>query len=265
MKVVIPVFPGTNCETDTGRAFIKAGAEVNYSIFRNLNSEVLKQSIEEFAYAIDNTNILALAGGFSSGDEPDGSAKFIVNVLRNEKIKDAVHRLLKRDGLILGICNGFQALIKTGLLPYGEIREMKPDDCTLTHNDINRHISSIVRTRITSNASPWLRDANVGDVLSVPISHGEGRFVATDLHLKQLIEAGQVALQYVDDKGNPTMDPQYNVNGSVGAVEALISPCGHILGKMGHSERSQEELYKNIPGGSDFNLIASGVNYFKQH
>jgi len=265
VKVVIPVFPGTNCETDTGRAFIKAGAEVKYSVFRNLNSDVLNQSIEELATAIDNANILALAGGFSSGDEPDGSAKFIVNVLRNEKIKDAVHRLLKRDGLILGICNGFQALIKTGLLPYGEIRAMQSNDCTLTHNDINRHISSIVRTRITSNASPWLRDANVGDVLSVPISHGEGRFVATDLHLKQLIEAGQVALQYVDDKGNPTMDPQYNVNGSFGAVESLISPCGHILGKMGHSERSQEDLYKNIPGGSDFNLIASGVNYFKQH
>ncbi len=265
VNVVIPVFPGTNCETDTGRAFLKAGAQVKYAIFRNLNSEVLNQSIEELTTAIDNAHILALPGGFSSGDEPDGSAKFIVNVLRNEKIKEAVHRLLKRDGLILGICNGFQALIKTGLLPYGEIRTLKPDDCTLTHNDINRHISAIVRTRITSNASPWLRDAKVGDVLSVPISHGEGRFVATDLQLKQLIKEGQVALQYVDEKGNPTMDPHYNVNGSRGAVEALISPCGHILGKMGHSERSQEELYKNIPVESDFNLIASGVNYFKQH
>jgi len=264
VKVVIPFFPGTNCENDTARAFAKAGGTPSLIGIRNLTKDDLEDSLNEFVKAIDEAHILALPGGFSSGDEPDGSAKFIVNVLRNEKVKGAVERLLKREGLILGICNGFQALIKTGLLPYGEYRELTQDDATLTHNTIHRHISAIATTRLASNASPWLKDLKPGLITKVPLSHGEGRLKVSDQQAQEWFDHGQVVFQYADVLGKPSMDPRANLNGSDHAIEALISPDGHVLGKMGHTERIGPDLYKNIPEMTELNLFKNGIDYFKK-
>ncbi len=263
-KVFIPVFPGTNCEYDSARAFRKEGAEVTELIFNNMNKESLNESILNMEEAIRKSQIIMLPGGFSAGDEPDGSGKFIANVFRNERIKDAVMDLLKnRDGLMLGICNGFQALIKLGLVPYGEIVDIEEDMATLTNNEINRHMSSIIRTKITSNKSPWFSEVNIGDIHSVAISHGEGRFVAPKEVLEKLSKNGQIATQYVDLNGDISMDMPYNPNGSMLAIEGITSPDGRILGKMGHSERIGEDLYKNIPGNFDQKIFKAGVNYYK--
>lgn len=253
-KVFIPVFPGTNCEFDTIRAFKKAGAEVEAMVFRNQTPKQADESMEQMAQAIGRSQILMFPGGFSAGDEPEGSAKFIAAVFRNNQLKDRVAALLDRqDGLILGICNGFQALIKLGLLPYGTIRDLKPQDPTLTFNEIGRHISAMTQTRITSNLSPWLSKVSVGDVFSTPISHGEGRFAATDETMESLVKQGQIAIRYFET----------NPNGSRGSVEAISSPDGRILGKMGHSERIGFGLYRNIPGQFDQKLFEAGVDYFR--
>ncbi|HAT4342389.1 TPA: phosphoribosylformylglycinamidine synthase [Clostridium perfringens] len=264
-RVVIPVFPGTNCEYDCRRAFEKEGAEVSEVIIRNLNKEALIDSINMLKKEIDKSQIIMLPGGFSAGDEPDGSAKFIATIFRNPKIKDSVMKLLnERDGLILGICNGFQALIKLGLLPYGKIIDIEEDMATLTYNNINRHMSSIVRTKITSKKSPWFNEVSLGEIHSIPISHGEGRFVAPDRLLKELVENDQIATQYVDLEGNMAMNMPYNPNGSSLAIEGITSRDGRILGKMGHSERIGDNLYKNIPGEFDQKLFKSGVDYFRK-
>ncbi|MDY2582786.1 MAG: phosphoribosylformylglycinamidine synthase [Clostridium perfringens] len=264
-RVVIPVFPGTNCEYDCRRAFEKEGAEVSEVIIRNLNKEALIDSINMLKKEIDKSQIIMLPGGFSAGDEPDGSAKFIATIFRNPKIKDSVMKLLnERDGLILGICNGFQALIKLGLLPYGKIIDIEEDMATLTYNNINRHMSSIVRTKITSKKSPWFNEVSLGEVHSIPISHGEGRFVAPEALIKELVENDQIATQYVDLEGNMAMNMPYNPNGSSLAIEGITSRDGRILGKMGHSERIGENLYKNIPGEFDQKLFKSGVDYFRK-
>ena len=263
-KVVIPVFPGNNCEYDCERAFKKAGADVTQVVFRNITKEALNESIDRLAKEISTAQILMVPGGFSAGDEPDGSGKFIANALRNEKIANEVMELLKnRDGLALGICNGFQALIKLGLVPYGEIVDIKEDMATLTYNNINRHMSSIIRTRVTSNKSPWFSEVKTGDIHSVAISHGEGRFVAPDSLIKELIANGQVATQYVDLEGNVSLDMPYNPNGSMYGIEGITSPDGRVLGKMAHSERSGEDIFKNIPGDYDQKIFESGVKYFK--
>lgn len=264
-RVVIPVFPGTNCEYDCRRAFEKEGAEVHEVIIRNLNKEALIDSINMLKKEIDKSQIIMLPGGFSAGDEPDGSAKFIATIFRNPKIKDSVMKLLnERDGLILGICNGFQALIKLGLLPYGKIIDIEENMATLTYNNINRHMSSIVRTKITSKKSPWFNEVSLGEIHSIPISHGEGRFVASEDLLKELVENDQIATQYVDLEGNMAMNMPYNPNGSSLAIEGITSRDGRILGKMGHSERIGENLYKNIPGEFDQKLFKSGVDYFRK-
>lgn len=264
-RVVIPVFPGTNCEYDCRRAFEKEGAEVSEVIIRNLNKEALIDSINMLKKEIDKSQIIMLPGGFSAGDEPDGSAKFIATIFRNPKIKDSVMKLLnERDGLILGICNGFQALIKLGLLPYGKIIDIEENMATLTYNNINRHMSSIVRTKITSKKSPWFNEVSLGEVHSIPISHGEGRFVASEDLLKELVENDQIATQYIDLEGNMAMNMPYNPNGSSLAIEGITSRDGRILGKMGHSERIGENLYKNIPGEFDQKLFKSGVDYFRK-
>ena len=264
-RVVIPVFPGTNCEYDCRRAFEKEGAEVHEVIIRNLNKEALIDSINMLKKEIDKSQIIMLPGGFSAGDEPDGSAKFIATIFRNPKIKDSVMKLLnERDGLILGICNGFQALIKLGLLPYGKIIDIEEDMATLTYNNINRHMSSIVRTKITSKKSPWFNEVSLGEIHSIPISHGEGRFVAPEDLLKELVENDQIATQYVDLEGNMAMNMPYNPNGSSLAIEGITSRDGRILGKMGHSERIGDNLYKNIPGEFDQKLFKSGVDYFRK-
>ena len=264
-KVVIPVFPGTNCEDDCTRAFRKEGAEVVQVLIRNLNKEALIESVNRLEKEIRTAQIIMLPGGFSAGDEPDGSAKFIATVFRNEKIKDAVMDLLNnRDGLMLGICNGFQALIKLGLVPYGEIRDIEEDMATLTYNNINRHMSSIIRTRISSVKSPWFSEVNAGDIHNVAISHGEGRFVAPESLLKELEENGQIATQYVDFNGEVSLDMPYNPNGSMLGVEGITSRDGRILGKMGHSERIGENLYRNVPGEFDQKIFKSGVNYFRK-
>ena len=264
-RVVIPVFPGTNCEYDCRRAFEKEGAEVSEVIIRNLNKKALIDSINMLKREIDKSQIIMLPGGFSAGDEPDGSAKFIATIFRNPKIKDSVMKLLnERDGLILGICNGFQALIKLGLLPYGKIIDIEEDMATLTYNNINRHMSSIVRTKITSKKSPWFNEVSLGEVHSIPISHGEGRFVAPEALIKELVENDQIATQYVDLEGNVAMNMPYNPNGSSLAIEGITSRDGRILGKMGHSERIGENLYKNIPGEFDQKLFKSGVDYFRK-
>lgn len=264
-RVVIPVFPGTNCEYDCRRAFEKEGAEVSEVIIRNLNKEALIDSINMLKKEIDKSQIIMLPGGFSAGDEPDGSAKFIATIFRNPKIKDSVMKLLnERDGLILGICNGFQVLIKLGLLPYGKIIDIEEDMATLTYNNINRHMSSIVRTKITSKKSPWFNEVSLGEIHSIPISHGEGRFVAPEDLLKELVENDQIATQYVDLEGNMAMNMPYNPNGSSLAIEGITSKDGRILGKMGHSERIGDNLYKNIPGEFDQKLFKSGVDYFRK-
>ena len=263
-EVFVPVFPGTNCEYDTTASFIKAGASVNSVVFRNMTESDITESVDAFEKAIRSSQILMISGGFSAGDEPDGSAKFIASVFRNEKIADAVHDLLdNRDGLVLGICNGFQALIKLGLVPYGRICEQKEDSPTLTTNSIGRHISKSVYTKVVSNKSPWLRKTTPGDVYVIPASHGEGRFVADEKWIKKLFENGQVATQYVDLDGKSTMDEAFNPNGSYYAIEGITSPDGRVLGKMAHSERIGDGVAINIYGNQNQMLFESGVEYFK--
>lgn len=263
-KIFIPAFPGSNCEYDSARSFERAGGEATIKVFRNLSYKDIEESIDEMVAEIKKSQIIMLPGGFSAGDEPDGSAKFIATVFRNPKMMEAVHDLLNnRDGLMLGICNGFQALIKLGLVPYGEIRQPSADAPTLTYNNIGRHQAKVVRTRIASNKSPWLSQTEVGDIHSIPISHGEGRFVASEEVLKELIENGQIATQYVDYEGNATYDIEHNPNGSFYAVEGITSKDGRVFGKMGHSERTGANVIKNIPGEKDQKIFESGVKYFK--
>lgn len=263
-KVFIPVFPGTNCEYDIAKSFQLAGAETNTVVFKNMTEQNITDSVNAFVNAIQDAQILMFSGGFSAGDEPDGSAKFIASIFRNEKIKEAVNDLMsKRDGLTLGICNGFQALIKLGLVPYGEITPQKDDSPTLTTNGIGRHISKTVYTKVVSNKSPWLRKAELGGVYAIPASHGEGRFVANEAWLQKLVENGQVATQYVDVNGNPTMDVDYNPNGSYCAIEGITSPDGRVLGKMAHSERRGDGVALNIYGDQNQLIFESGVEYFK--
>jgi len=262
-KVVIPVFPGTNCEFDSTNAFLKAGADVVTPVFRNSDSVHISESLTVLKDKIDLSHILFLAGGFSAADEPDGSGKFITSVLNNNMIKDSVMNLIERGGLILGICNGFQALIKSGLLPFGVIGNQMENSATLVKNKINKHVSKVVTTRVTSNNSPWLSAVDTGDLHNIPVSHGEGRFYASDEIVNRLFVNGQVAFQYSDFEGNPTMDPEYNPNGSVSAIEGIISPDGRILGKMGHSERIGTNVLKNISGNRDQKIFESGVKYFK--
>ena len=262
--VFIPSFPGSNCEYDTARRFTKAGAEVNTFVFKNLTANMLSESIDTIVQNIKKSQIIMIPGGFSGGDEPDGSGKFISAVFRNEKIKEEVFNLLyKRDGLMLGICNGFQALIKLGLVPYGEILEPNENWATLTFNTITRHISTMVDVKVASNLSPWLSNCKLGDVYKTAISHGEGRFTAPKAVLSELIKNGQIATQYVDYDGNPTYNTSYNPNGSLFAVEGITSKCGRIFGKMGHSERIADNLYKNIDGSFDMKLFEAGVSYFQ--
>ncbi len=263
-KVLLPIFPGTNCEYDTARQFEKYGAETLSFIIGNLTSNMVESSVKNLVKAIDNSQIIMLPGGFSGGDEPDGSGKFIATFFRNPRISEAVNRLLtERDGLMLGICNGFQALIKLGLVPYGEIRDMEPESPTLTYNNIGRHQSMMVQTRIASVNSPWLAYNNVGDIHTIAISHGEGRFVADEEMLALLKANGQIITQYVDLAGNPTMEMPYNPNGSIEAIEGITSPDGRILGKMGHSERVGTSITKNVPGIKDQLIFKAGVDYFK--
>jgi len=262
--VTIPVFPGTNCEYDSKRAFEKAGASVELVLIRNKRVGDIERSIQELKEAIDRSQIVMIPGGFSAGDEPEGSGKFIATVLRNEELKASIHSLLhERDGLMLGICNGFQALIKLGLLPDGEIRDMESTDATLTFNTIGRHLSQMVTTRVASVKSPWLANVNVGDTHIIPISHGEGRFIAPMDKIQEFFDNGQVFTQYVDENGEPTMVSPYNPNGSMCAIEGLISKDGRVLGKMGHSERQGENRFKNIYGEMDQKIFEAGVNYFK--
>jgi len=263
-RVFIPVFPGTNCEYDLKKAFEDAGGEVETTVFRNLCTKDIEESVEEFARQINKAQIIMIPGGFSAGDEPDGSGKFIATVFRNSKIKDSIHKhLYEQDGLMLGICNGFQALIKLGLLPYGKIMDMEEGMPTLTYNDIARHQSAIVPTKVVSKISPWFNGVELGEEFMIPISHGEGKFVASEEIMKELIKNGQVATQYVDLEGNATYDIKYNPNGSMYAVEGITSPDGRILGKMGHSERCYTDIIKNIPGNKNQKLFESGINYFK--
>ena len=262
-KVFIPVFPGTNCEYDSAKAFEAAGAEVETIVFKNQDAQGIRDSVDAFSKAISQSQIIMFPGGFSAGDEPDGSGKFIATAFRNAKISEEVMKLLnERDGLALGICNGFQALIKLGLVPYGEIRPQTDDSPTLTINSIGRHQSKIAYTKVVTNKSPWLKKAELGGVYSIPISHGEGRFVASDEWIKKLFANGQVATQYVDVDGNPTMDEYYNVNGSYYAIEGITSPDGRVLGKMGHSERKGTAVAVNIFGDQDQRIFESGVEYF---
>ena len=261
--VFIPAFPGTNCEYDSARAFNRAGAESEIIVFRNQNGQQIRESVDAYVKAIKNSQIVMLPGGFSAGDEPEGSAKFITSVFRNERIAEAVMELLnKRDGLMLGICNGFQALVKLGLVPYGEIRPQAEDAPTLTFNTIGRHQSKMAYTRVTSNLSPWLRRAEVGATYVIPVSHGEGRFVAPQQWIDRLFANGQVATQYVDFEGKPTMDEEFNMNGSFMAIEGITSPDGRVLGKMGHSERRSAGSAMNITGNDDQQIFESGVEYF---
>ena len=263
-KVFIPVFPGTNCEYDTTKAFEKAGAEVETLVFKNMTESQIVESVNAFEKAIRESQILMFSGGFSAGDEPDGSAKFIASIFRNPKIMDAVHDLLQqRDGLALGICNGFQALIKLGLVPYGEIKPQTADAPTLTTNSIGRHISKSVYTKVVTNKSPWLMRAELGGVYAIPASHGEGRFVAPENVIRDLFANGQVATRYVDLQGNPTMDEEFNPNGSYAAIEGITSPDGRVLGKMAHSERIGEGVAVNIYGNQNQHIFESGVSYFK--
>jgi phosphoribosylformylglycinamidine synthase len=263
-KVIIPVFPGQNCEYDTKQQFERAGADVEIYVFNNLNVESIERSLKELSDKIAQAQILMLVGGFSSGDEPDGSGKFIANVLSNPQVHTAVQTLLSNDGLILGICNGFQALIKSGLLPYGDISKLDEESPTLFRNDINRHVSHIATTKITSNKSPWLSGFDVNECHSIAVSHGEGKFVVSEKIAKQLFENGQVATQYVDLDGDVTMNGVYNINGSAYAIEGITSADGRIFGKMGHSERYEDGLFKNIYGNKMQNIFENGVNYFRK-
>jgi phosphoribosylformylglycinamidine synthase len=262
-RVFIPVFPGTNCEYDSARSFELAGAEADVRVFKNLSAQDITDSAAEFAKGIDAAQMMMFPGGFSAGDEPEGSAKFFASAYRNEVIKEAVDRLLSRDGLILGICNGFQALIKLGLVPYGQIHTQQVDSPTLTFNTIGRHISKMATTKVVSNKSPWLAQATLGGTYVVPASHGEGRFVADAAWMKKLFENGQVATQYVNEAGNPTMDEEWNINGSYCSIEGITSPDGRVLGKMCHSERIGDSVAVNIYGEQDMKIFESGVAYFK--
>ena len=263
-RVLIPVFPGTNCEYDSAKAMEKAGAVPQILVIKNLTPARVAESVAALAQSIRESQMVFLPGGFSGGDEPDGSAKFIAALFRAPAVADAINELLKnRDGLMLGICNGFQALIKLGLLPYGEIRDMKDDSPTLTFNTIGRHQSILVRTRVASTLSPWLQNTQAGQLYSVAISHGEGRLVAPESLLKDMAERGQIATQYVDMEGRPTMDGICNPNGSYWAIEGITSPDGRVFGKMGHSERTGERLYCNVPGEYDMGIFRSGVEYFR--
>ena len=262
--VFIPVFPGTNCEYDSTKAFERAGAHVETRVFRNMTAEDIRESVEEFEKSIAQAQIIMFPGGFSAGDEPDGSAKFFATAFQNAKLKEAVMKLLnERDGLALGICNGFQALIKLGLVPYGKITGQAEDAPTLTYNTIGRHISKMVYTKVMTNKSPWLAGAELGGVYTNPASHGEGRFVASEAWLKQLEENGQIATRYCDPNGQITMDEEWNVNGSYGAIEGITSPDGRVLGKMAHSERRGDSVAINIYGEQDLKIFESGVNYFR--
>lgn len=262
--VFIPVFPGTNCEYDSAKAFEQAGADTIVKVFKNLTAEDIRESVDEFVKGIKQAQIIMFPGGFSAGDEPEGSAKFFATAFRNAKLKDEIMKLLdERDGLVLGICNGFQALIKLGLVPYGKITSQKEDSPTLTMNSIGRHQSKMVYTKVVTNKSPWLKKATLGGVYTVPISHGEGRFVASKEWIDQLFANGQVATQYVDIDGNPTMDENYNINGSYAAIEGITSPDGRVLGKMAHSERRDDSVAINIYGDQNQLIFESGVEYFK--
>ncbi|HEY8991521.1 MAG TPA: phosphoribosylformylglycinamidine synthase subunit PurQ, partial [Luteolibacter sp.] len=262
-KVLVPAFPGTNSEYDSARAFRQAGGDSEIFVFRNLTAKHVEESLKEFADKIRESQILMFPGGFSAGDEPDGSGKFIATVLRNPRVADAVMDLIKnRDGLILGICNGFQAIIKTGLVPYGEIREPAADAPTLTFNDIGRHISCYAHTRVSSVLSPWLAHSKVGDVHTIPLSHGEGKFLASPEVIAQLAANGQIATQYCDEHGVPSMDIAINPNGSLFAIEGISSPCGRVFGKMGHTERRGIDVARNIPGEKYQPLFKAGVEYF---
>ena len=262
--VFIPVFPGTNCEYDSARAFERAGADTIVKVFKNMSAEDIRESVDEFVKAIEQSQIIMFPGGFSAGDEPEGSAKFFATAFRNAKMTEAVNKLLnERDGLALGICNGVQALIILGLVPYGEIRPQSEDSPTLTYNTIGRHISKMVYTKVVTNKSPWLAQAELGKVYCNPASHGEGRFVAPKEWLDKLFANGQVATQYVNEAGNPTMDEEWNVNGSYMAIEGITSPDGRVLGKMAHSERRDRSVAINIYGEQDLKLFESGVAYFK--
>ncbi len=263
-RVFIPVFPGTNCEYDTARAFERAGAKADIFVIKNQSAKDIEQAVNEIVKRLNNSQIIAFPGGFSGGDEPDGSGKFIATTFKNPKIADAVMELLyKRDGLALGICNGFQALIKLGLVPYGDIREQVADAPTLTFNNINRHISTIAQIRVATNKSPWLNACKLSGVYNVALSHGEGRFVSSDAELQKIIKNGQIATQYVNNTMNATMQSPYNPNGSMYGIEGIISPDGRVLGKMGHSERIDDNLYKNVEGNYDMKIFESGVKYFK--
>lgn len=262
--VFIPVFPGTNCEYDSARAFERAGAKVITKVFRNLDAEDIRSSVEEFEKTIAQAQMIMFPGGFSAGDEPDGSAKFFATAFQNAKIKEAVEKLLnERDGLALGICNGFQALIKLGLVPCGKIVGQTEDSPTLTYNTIGRHISKMVYTKVVTNKSPWLQEAKLGGVYTNPASHGEGRFVAGEEWLERLFANGQVATQYCDPEGNISMDEEWNVNGSYRAIEGITSPDGRVLGKMAHSERRDTSVAVNIYGEQDLKIFESGVKYFR--
>ncbi|MBQ9739557.1 MAG: phosphoribosylformylglycinamidine synthase subunit PurQ, partial [Kiritimatiellae bacterium] len=262
-KVLIPVFPGTNCEYDSARAAQQGGLDTEILVINNQSAQGVAESAARFARAAKDSQIIFIPGGFSGGDEPDGSGKFITAFFRNPEVTEATMELLKnRDGLMLGICNGFQALIKLGLVPFGEIIDTDETCPTLSYNVIGRHQSKIVRTRIASNRSPWLAKMNVGDVMNVPISHGEGRFLCSDEMLKKLASNGQIATQYVDLDGKPTMDVQYNPNGSYWAIEGITSPDGRVFGKMGHAERIGSQLYINVPGDYDLHLFESAKAYY---
>ena len=261
---LLPVFPGTNCEYDTARAIEAAGGRAEILVLNNLTPEGVSRSVERFAAALRSSQAVVIPGGFSGGDEPDGSGKFITAFFRNPIIKEEVTRLLEeRDGLMCGICNGFQALIKLGLVPFGRIVDADADSPTLTYNIIGRHQSRLVRTRIASNKSPWLANTQPGDIYTIPVSHGEGRFICNEELLAKLAANGQIAAQYVDENGEPSMLIWDNPNGSVAAVEAITSPDGRVLGKMGHSERIGADLYRNVPGNFDMQIFAAAVKYFR--
>jgi len=260
--VYIPVFPGTNSEYDSAKAFEKEGAEVNLVPFVTLNEEAIVKSVETMVDNIGKANILFFAGGFSAADEPDGSAKFIVNILLNEKVRAAIDSFIAHGGLIIGICNGFQALVKSGLLPYGNFEDANGTSPTLFYNDANQHVAKMVETRIANTNSPWLVGVQVGDIHAIPVSHGEGKFVVTAEEFAELRDNGQIFSQYVDFDGKPSMDSKYNPNGSVNAIEGITSKNGQIIGKMGHSERYEDGLFQNIPGNKDQHLFASAVRYF---
>lgn len=263
-KILIPAFPGTNCEYDSAKAVADAGADPEIVVINNLSANGISASVEKFADKIKTAQMIFIPGGFSGGDEPDGSGKFITAFFRNAEIKEGVTDLLEnRDGLICGICNGFQALIKLGLVPYGKIIDTDENCPTLTYNTIARHQSKIVRTRIASNKSPWLSMTNVGDIYSVPISHGEGRFIADEDLILKLAENGQIATQYVDFDDNATSDIRFNPNGSMYAIEGITSPDGRVFGKMGHSERIGSGLYKNVPGNYNIHMFEAAVRYFR--